>query len=126
MTVQTPGTLVSRAGWKARTTTTSRVPDPAMLRLEEAREQRVHPEQASAAEPDRVAVDRGVVLVGQRLPRVAELPRDLDAELVAEIRRVELPGLQLQDHLADQPLVVVHGQGAVDREFPLLELLEIG
>src|SRR3954464_13072808 len=99
MTVQTPGAPVSRAGWKARTTTTSRVPDPTVLRLEEAREQRVHPEQAGAAEPDRVAVDRGVILVGQRLPRVAELPRDLDAELVSEIPRLELAGLQLQDHL---------------------------
>src|SRR3954451_8310331 len=126
MTVQTPGAPVSRAGWEARTTIPSRVPDPAMLRLEEAGEQRVHAKQAGAAEPDRVAVDRGVVLVGQRLPRLAELPRDLDAELVAEIRRVELPGLQLQDPRADQPLLVVHGQGAVDRNFPLPELLEIG
>src|SRR5207237_1782729 len=99
MAVQTPGAPVSGAGWKARTTTKSRVPDAAVFRLEEAGQQGVDPEQARAAEPDRVAVDRGVAFVGQRLPRVAELPRDLDAELVAEIGRVQLAGLELQDHL---------------------------
>src|SRR3954465_447808 len=99
MAVQTPGAPVSGAGWKARTTTKSRVPDATVFRLEKAGQQRVHPEQARAAEPDRGAVDRGVAFVRQGLPPVAEFSCDLDAELVAEIGLVQLAGLELQDHL---------------------------
>ncbi len=58
------------------------------------------------ASADSIASDGRVSLFDQRVETFAEFAGDLRSEFLAEIAGVELPGLQQQDHLADQQLML--------------------
>src|SRR5438067_938894 len=93
-----------------------RIPNPAMLGLEEARQQRIGAEQALAGQADVVAVDFGEAFGDEGVEGLGEFLADGDAELLAEVRRVELASLDLEDQLADEPLMIADRQRPVDRQ----------
>src|SRR5689334_12532231 len=96
-----------------------------MLRFEEPRQQRIHSEEPVARQAELVATDARDTLADERVEAVPEIVEDVRLELPPEIPRVEPPRLELQDHLADQPLVVAHRQRAVDRQFTSVERRDV-
>src|SRR3569623_2489741 len=84
----------------------SRIADALMLGLEERRQQAIDAQQSRAGECNAVTVDREEIVGGVFLPYLAPVVDDLDTELVAEVAGVELAGLQVQDQLAHQQLML--------------------
>src|SRR2546421_104469 len=111
------GALMCIAGslWLPRDPS-SGVADVAVLGLEEAGEEGVCAEEALAGEADVVAVDGGEAFVDQGPVGDFEFPGDFGGELAAEVGGVDAAELELEDHFADEGLVVVDGEGAVDGE----------
>src|SRR5688572_5774890 len=82
------------------------VPDTAMLFAKKPRQQRVDPEQSFARERHALAGPFGQVALALKvLPDAGKSIDDIDPELLREIARANRAALQLQDHLADQPLL---------------------
>src|SRR5262245_58289290 len=74
--------------------------------------------------------DRSVIAPEQFFPAQPlisglKLLPDVNAELATEIRGVERAGLELQDHLADQPLSGRQRQRAPERQLAALQDLDI-
>jgi hypothetical protein len=54
-----------------------------------------------------------------------EFLANIRAEFVHEIGRRDVAGLELEDHLADELLVLGDGQGAVEGQFAAVDLLDV-
>src|SRR4051812_5214585 len=96
-----------------------------MFWLKEAGEERVGLKQPAARETNVVPMHLGKTLAHQRMEAFCEFLPDLDAELIAEVSRFQLPGLDLQDHLANEPLVIGDRQRAMNRQLPALQHLHV-
>src|SRR5665213_4164902 len=102
-----------------------RVTDILELRLKKSRQEHVHFQQALTIEPYHVAGNRGNSLLHQRVKTFAEHIENFLAEFPAEIGRVQLAGLQLQNHFANEQLMRRERQGAVDRQLAGLDRGEV-
>src|SRR5260221_1685572 len=82
----------------------SRIPDGGVLRLEEARQQGVNPEQSVSRQRDQVAAGGQQSFGCERPDRSLEAIQDGHAVLALEVGRPDRAELELQNELPDQLL----------------------
>ena len=87
---------------------------------------------STCSKPVRRRVDARRPLHGQPAVRLrvsrrpsANSSQDVRAELLAEVAGVQPAGLQLQDHLADQPLARRRREGPAERQLAAVERLDV-
>src|SRR5207245_4580449 len=88
-------------------------------------QQPVHLKQPFAIEQHLIAFDGKEAPVFQSLQRFGETSFRIDAELISEIREAEVAEFELQNKLANQPLVVGRRERAVDRQLALMNLRDV-
>src|SRR5437016_267470 len=108
-------------GWKP----VLRVADVLEFRFEETMEQRIDAEETLAVEGNFVTGDFGEILGDERGELGGEFLADVFAEFLAEIGGVDLTGFELEDHFADQLLVIGDGQGAVEGELAAFDFFDV-
>src|SRR5687768_15662734 len=100
----------------------SRVADARVCRQEETVEEHVHAQQPGTRQRDAVVRQlRQVALGTQRRQRLGETCERIDAVLLLEVRRPYGAALELQDELANQPLIGIGSVGAPERQPPGLQ-----
>src|ERR1700733_558090 len=88
----------------------------AMLGQEKFVEQTVHLQQTLAVQMNSVAVHGQKAPILQRLERRGEAHGRVDTEFLFEISATDMTELELQDKFANQPLILVRRQCAIDRQ----------
>src|SRR4051794_22562329 len=96
-----------------------------MLRQEERGQPAIHFEQALARQFDAAAASFHAAVGFKLVKALAEFVADIDAELALKIGNLQPASLELQNHLANQALAGPNRQGAVERQFVLLESTDI-
>src|SRR5579883_339744 len=96
-----------------------------VLRQEKFLQQAVHLQQAFAVQAYGVAFDEEKTPVLQRLQRRGEAFDGFDAELLLEIIPAHSAQLELQHKFADETLIIVGRERAVERQFALLHARQV-
>src|SRR3954451_18732769 len=97
-----------------------------MLRKKEARKQRIDAQQTLARQAHEIRVSLGeVALLLQRGELFSELPDDIDAVLVGEVRRTDPSELQLEDQLAPHALLGRRTIRACERQIAAIDRLAV-
>src|SRR2546425_12987742 len=88
-----------------------------MLRQKELVQQAVHLQESFAVQQHLIAFDVQKSPVLQSPQRFGETFLRIHAKFVFEIRQAQMAELELQNELANEPLVVVRSQRPVNRQF---------
>src|SRR5262249_10072889 len=96
-----------------------------MLRLEERRQQAIDLKITLPRQLHPLLLDREGSILRELLKARPEHVEDVLAELLLEVRYVEMPGLQLQDHFADQQSVRPHWQRSPQRQLVTVQQAHI-
>src|SRR5262245_37873160 len=96
-----------------------------MLRLKEARQKRVGLQQSFAGQTNLIRSQFGKAFLNQRTKAIAKFVANVNIELPAEVIDVELAGFQLQDQLANEPLMIGNRKRAVQRKLTGVEFGDV-
>src|SRR6185295_4182786 len=96
-----------------------------VARVVELGQERVHTEQTLARQANVAVQDAQHLAALELLERGTVSLEQVDVELLREVRPIEVPELELQDHLARHPLRLVEHERALDRELPLVQRREV-
>src|SRR6185295_6952300 len=86
------------------------------LRLKEPMQQRIDTQQSIAVQRNSIPLNLGHAFFNQRRKLRGEFLADVFAEFPAEISGVNLPRLELENHFANQLLMIGDRQRAVKRK----------
>src|SRR6185369_2321511 len=86
------------------------------FRFKKINQEMIHLQKTSSRQRDRAVVTREQVVFFQARVNRMEFVPNVDAKLLLKITRVERAGFQLQDHLANQPLLWCQRNGAQERQ----------
>src|SRR5262245_39419776 len=93
----------------------SSVSNGSQFRFKKFREEMIYLQQPAPREFNRSVSAPEQLLLAQTFVSGLKLPPDVNAEFAAEIPGVERAGFELQNHLADQPLLRRQPHGAPER-----------
>src|SRR6185369_8993972 len=86
------------------------------FRFKKINQEMIYLQKTTSRQRDRAVVTREQLVFFQSFVDRTELVPNISAELLLKITEVERSGLQLQDHLANQPLLRCQRNGAQERQ----------